>query len=217
MEKKKKLTKDEKKKLEKKVEKLELENQNKQLRNIFVTIIALVVIFLLIYFGVNSLKTLKYKEVSFEIEKYCDSGPCITVHKTFLPVMFKGEVVPYNFYLRTNPDDLKEIDFNGDLIIKDLMVINMSEDFNCEGDGIIGIANLLKLYEVIGTKVIKDENASCDSDERYVYLNIEQGDETRIEQTEGTCYKIFVKDCEILKATERLMLEVFAKVNEESH
>ena len=93
------------------------------------------------------------------------------------------------------------------------MVINQTSNFNCNGDGIIGVANLLKLYNVLGVDVISDQNATCDSKERYVFLNIKDGNETKIEQTGKTCYEIQVNSCDILSATERFMLETFIEAN----
>jgi hypothetical protein len=92
----------------------------------------------------------------------------------------------------------------------------MTNSFNCDGDGVIGIANVLNLYKIIGTQVIKDENASCDDLlGRYMFLNIKEGNETKINDygLKGACYNIEVKGCDILPATERFMLETLIKVN----
>jgi hypothetical protein len=46
-----------------------------------------------------------------------------------------------------------------------------------------------------------------------MFVQIEEGEETRIEQFGPSCYKLIVNDCEILPATERFMIEVFSEFN----
>lgn len=196
---------------EKNKEQEQLGNQNKTLKNIFVVlgIITLIIIFGLIF--INSARNFEYKGLTGQVIK---EGELI-FYQTSIPVLYKGEVVPYNFYLRTNPDKLKNMVFNGEVILLKNVVIKSSENFNCEGDGVIAIANLAKLYQVIGADVIKDENATCDSQGRYILLEIKKGNETSIEQTGPTCYNLNVNNCEILGVTEKLMLETLVKVKEE--
>ena len=67
---------------------------------------------------------------------------------------------------------------------------------------------------MVGTKVIRDENATCDSEGRYMYINLKSGDKTKIEQSGNACYDILINNCEILEGTERFMVETFAKLNE---
>ena len=68
----------------------------------------------------------------------------------------------------------------------------------------------------LGIKVIKDPNATCDSEGKYMFLNIQPGETTKIKQTGPSCYVMEVKDCEILKATERMMVETFVRYEEVS-
>jgi len=91
-------------------------------------------------------------------------------------------------------------------------VISFEKDFNCDGDAIIAVANLAKLHEVLGISLIRDENATCDS--RYTYLRLQEGDKTSIEKIGENCYILNVNNCEILKVTERYMLEMFVRYNE---
>ena len=73
---------------------------------------------------------------------------------------------------------------------------------------------MVNLYDLLGTKVIRDETAGCDAAGRYIFLQIEAGNETRVEQSWGSCYRIIINECEILEGTERFMLETFIEVNE---
>lgn len=126
-----------------------------------------------------------------------------------------GSVVKENdfyFYLRNDPRDLEAIEFDADIVFLKDMVLSMPDSLHCEGDSIISIANLARLYQVLGTIVIKDENAGCDDQGRYVFLEIQEGEETKITQTGPSCYLISVNNCEILPATEKFMVESFIEV-----
>ena len=197
---------------EKPATKKEIEVQNKMLRNFFIGIGAFILVIVLVVLFVNSIKHFEYKEVKFNIVK---EGKII-FYNTAFPMYHSvtgQHVADYNFYIRNDPRKLEKIPFNGELVLLDNLVINMTGDFHCDGDGIIAIANLVKLYEVIGTQVMKDENATCDSLGRYMFIQIQPGDETSIEQFGPACYKINVNNCEILEATERFMAETFVKIN----
>ncbi|MFH1608225.1 MAG: hypothetical protein ABIA78_03760 [archaeon] len=182
-----------------------VEKQNKQLKNIFIAIGIFIGVLAVGYFVVDSMKHFEYRGLTGEVVNE------IAPYKLSIPVHYKGDIVPYNFYLRNDPRNLDKIPFEGEIVLKDNMVIG-GEDFNCDGDGIIGVANLLKLYEIAGTQVITDENATCDSEGKYMFVNIQKGDETGIEQVGPACYNINVNNCDILKATERFMVETFVEI-----
>ncbi len=184
--------------------------QNKQL--IWVLSILGIFILSMIVGWILINKPIKYEDVKFK--KVQDKGDLI-FYQTSLPTYtqtgkFDGN---YYFYLRTNPKKTKNIPFEGNLSFKKMLVINTSNELNCNGDGIIGIANIQNLYHFLGFNVISDKNASCDSQGRYTYLNIKKGEETKITQYGPSCYEISVSNCEVLKATERYMLECFVKIN----
>ena len=156
-----------------------------------------------------------YKGVEFEIVDE------IAPYRTTLPVTYKdgitGAVInnyPYKFYLRNDPRTLEKVEFDGNLVFLRKFVINGKGDFNCDGMGVVGVTNLATLYRVLGAEVVKDENATCDSQERYLLLEIVEGEKTKIEQIGGSCYSMQINNCEILEATERFMIETFVAVNE---
>ncbi|MEK6840803.1 MAG: hypothetical protein AABX79_02515 [Nanoarchaeota archaeon] len=197
---------------------------NKILRNMFI-IIGIVVLGVVIFVAVsNSLSRFEYGNIKFEITRFCDAGPpCLVMYRTSLPVEVSGKNITlsfpenktndYNFYLRSDPRKL-DVDFNGDLVWRKNMVLNIiQEPFICDGKGTIAVANLIQLYDVLGTRVIKDENASCDLLGRYLFVQIRPGNKTSVEQVGPGCYDIYVKDCEILEGTEKFMIETFANVN----
>ena len=168
----------------------------------------IIILILIAYFYINSLKTYTYENVDFET---VHEGKLL-LYQTAIIITYEGALTPYNFYLRTNPKELKKVEFdNSGFELMKNTVINFEDEFNCEGYGIIAVANLARLHEVIGLNIVKDENATCD--ERYLYLNVKKGEKTKIEKLDANCYNIIVEDCEILKATERIMLEIFVEYN----
>jgi hypothetical protein len=199
---------DEDTKVEEAVAEEQIQKEKGIFKGVIIVMIGFVLLFLAVYALVYSSKHFSYNGITAEAVK----EGTLTFYKISMPVTYNGKLADYNFYLRKSPWVLSKIPFKGTVLVKKDMVIDMTEDFKCDGDGIIAIANLLKLYNVIGTSVIKDENASCDPAGRYMFVKITKGNETRIDQFGPVCYKISVKDCEILEGTERFMLETFAEL-----
>jgi len=196
--------------------------ENKILRNFFVGVLVCVIVLISVVLFINSVKSFKYNGLEFSVEKF---GEIIT-YRTALPLysqtgvsVMTGDAITehtadYNFYLRNDPRKLGDIPTQGEVVLYKEMVINSSEELNCEGDAIIGMKNLITLYEVLGTNVIRDENAGCDEEKRYMFLNIQPGEVTKLEQVTPSCYNIYVNNCEILDATERFMIETLIKVKQ---
>ena len=196
--------------IEGKPTKNQAEREKKQLRNVLFGLGIFVILIVLAVFFINSIKSFEYEGTKFNIVR---EGDLILYNTKLALVNEKGEnYMNYNFFLRNDPRKLN-VDFDGELEIKELAVMNSEEEFNCDGDGIIAVANLNQLYEMVGTKVIRDENATCDSEGRYMYINLKSGDKTKIGQTGNACYDIVINNCEILEGTERFMVETFAKIN----
>ncbi|MDZ4226597.1 MAG: hypothetical protein U1B79_00620, partial [Candidatus Pacearchaeota archaeon] len=178
-----------KKRIEEVKEPLSKEEQakahNKILKNILIGIaVFLAGIFLFMVIS-NSLSRFEYRGVDFEKVRFCDAGPpCLVTYRTSLPVKTIGTnffvVKPsekdadYNFYLRNDPRKL-DANFTGEIVLKGDMVLNSEESFICDGKGAIASANLIQLYELLGTKVITDENATCDLLGRYMFVQVKQG------------------------------------------
>ncbi len=197
---------------EKKPVKKQISNENRILRNIFIFIGILVILSLIGYLVINNIRNFEYQGVNFETVNFCDKKPCLILYQTSLPVIYDGKKADYNFYLRKDPRK-SNVTFKGELNLIPKMVINSTEDFNCNGDGIIAMANLVKLYSVIGSKVIKNKTLECDSSGNYMFLQIQKGNKTSIEQFGTACYNLKVNNCEILESTEKFMTETFSKIN----
>ncbi len=187
----------------------QIKKENKIFKNIIIIMVGFALMFFSVYMIINSMKHFDVNGVKFEIVK---EGKLI-LYKTYLPVMYNGTAASYNFYLRKDPRTLKTMPFNGNLLLESNMVVNMTNSLNCDGDGIIGLANIVNLYKVLDVNVIKDENASCDATGRYMYLNILEGNETKVEQFGLRCYNIYANNCQILKGTEKFMLETLIRAN----
>lgn len=186
--------------------------------------VILVLVIALVFVGfaltINYLRTrsniIDYRGVDFAMEK---TGRLVLYH-TQIPYYAKDSKIKYNFWIRNNPKVLeKNIEFEGKMYVRQIIVLNMTgSDFQCDGDGIIAIANLKQLYEVLGAQVVIDPTATCETEypetPRYVYVNIQAGEKSWIEQVSKACYTIHVKDCEILPATERYMTETFVAMKD---
>jgi hypothetical protein len=189
--------------------KKQLNEQNKTLLKILIGLGLLVIVFIVIMLGFQEIGKFTYENTKFEMTK----EGSLLLYKTSLPVYYQKGIADYNFYLRKDPRKTgNSVEFDGELKLLKNFVINLS-DIKCNGDEIIGIANMIKLWSVIGANVMKDENATCDEQGRYIYLDIREGEETKIIEQGDACYKMTINNCEILEATERFMLETFVEVN----
>ncbi len=186
-------------------------DQNRILRNLLI-VIGVIVLIVAGYFILSyALSNFTYNGVGFTIV----SDEWIpTLYNTKIPVTFQGGKAEYNFYLRNDPRKIaEEVPFNGSLYIRPNIKINYTAgDIECGGDGVIAMANLVNLYKLIETNVTKGVNATCDSKQEYVYINIQASNETSIEETAPACYNMNVNNCEIIKATERYMVETLVEL-----
>jgi len=187
----------------------QLNAQNKILKNFLLGIMAVILLCFVIFLVINQSKNFEYEGVKFKIVK----EGALVLYRTSIPVIYQGKEVPYNFYLRNDPRKLVDVPFEGEINLGQILVINSTESFNCDGDGIIAMANLLNLYKISGIDVIKDDNATCDLEGRYAFIKLQEGNETWIEKFGPACYNVYINNCEILKALERLMIESFIEIN----
>ena len=185
-----------------------IKHENKTLRNLLIGFVVLVIAFVAVYFLASNLKTFEYKGVTFHVVKE------IAPYQTSIPVMHQGNPADYNFYLRNDPRKLDNISFYGEINFKPTAIINATDDLKCGGDGVIGIANLVNLYRILGTNIIKNQSLNCDTNGTYMYIDLVKGNVSGIEQYGPTCYQLSVSDCEILEVTERFMIESLAKTKE---
>ena len=192
----------------------EIKKNNQTLKKILLVLgicfVALTIGILLI----NSSQTIEYKGIEFKKHKNTIIQGKV-LYSMDVPFQYKGEISNREFFLRTNPKNLEKIPLEGEVLFAKNIVINMSGDFNCDGYGIIAITNLANLYNLFGAKVINDINATCDEQGRYMFLQIEDGKQTKIVKDGPLCYTLYVNNCEILEVTEKMMVETLTKLKEE--
>lgn len=200
------------------VQKLEAEIKQKMQKNHNKIIRNFIIVFVMFLVVVGAWLFSSYQQSHFDYRgltgNVVQEGQ-LTLYQTSIPVMYQGAKTDYYFYLRNNPEKLADVAFDGSLDIRRDMVINSKEEFMCEGKGVIAIANLVKLYQLLGTNIIQNDSIDCSPDGSYMVLKIESTDgETSIDRITEACYSIKVKDCEILEATERFMVETFVEIKD---
>jgi len=193
--------------IEKKGTKKQIKKENKILRNLFIIVIGIVVLIISTNVVMYKINNFEYKGIKFQ--KVNEVAP----YKTSFPVLYNGNIVPFNMYLRNDPRELDKIEFDGEMNLIENMVINSTGDFNCNGDGIIAVANLVQFYQLLGVNVFKNETLSCDGGDKYTFVRIQEGNETKIEQFNWSCYNININNCEILEGTERFLIDSFVETN----
>jgi len=188
-----------------------IKNQNKQIKTILVIGAGVILLVLIGFFVISSIKHFKYKGMNFDVEKYED----LIIYRTFFPVdSITGEhIADYNIYLRNDPRELKNIPVTGEINLQYDVVINADEmeEAQCE-DNVIAIANM---RDVITSPMLKkhffrNETLKCDVNGLYTYIEIKNSDRNSIVQFGPSCYFINVKDCDVLKTTEKFLIEVLA-------
>ena len=191
----------------------QMKKNNKLLIAIFSLLGIILFAFFMVYFLIGSKNSFDYKGVKFDIIK---EGNLI-FYNTQLPIYSNTgkEISTYNFYLRTDPRELGKMKFNETIQLLKFVALNYSSDMDCQGYGTIALQNIINLYELIGAKVVIDKNATCDTEGRYMFLNIQKANETSLEKVGNNCYDLNVKDCAIFLPTERFMLDTFVKIKQD--
>ena len=203
---------------EKILNKNQIKKENKILQNFFIWIGIFVVLLGLWLLILYSQANFTYQGLKFNKMK---QGNLILYH-TKIPVFYQGKNYNYNLYLRKNPKKskvnfdkvsmlpngtLEKAPSQGKINLREMMVLNISNEFQCKGDGVVSVANLQQSLKYLGTKVIHDPNATCDDLGRYLFVKVLAGNRTRIEQTSPTCYNLYVNNCEVLDVTEKFLVE----------
>lgn len=186
--------------------------EQKLFRIILFSCLAIILIVIGLYYYTDSLRYTDYDGVEFTTVAEGD----LIFYRTQVPVSYQGKIVPYNFYLRTKPSELSKIPFDREgFELMKFAVLNFTDEFDCnDGDEVIAVANLKKIHDILGIQMMTDPNAKCDDEGRYVYYNLMKSDKTEIEKIGKNCYNVKISDCEILPATEKIMAEMFYKLNQ---
>ncbi len=188
------------------IRKNQIKQENKILK-ITLIIIAIIALILIGFWIGQRHKTFEYQGLKWDVIK----AGHITFYHTYFYVTPTHK---HNVYLRNDPRKLeKEVPFIGDLRVAGIVVMHGIDDFKCNGYGIASQASMEQVLNAWGIRVTTDPNATCDKQGRYTYIEFVAGNQTKIVQTGKSCYKIYVKDCEIFKAKERFLVEGFIAKN----
>jgi hypothetical protein len=192
----------------KEVKKGQIEHQNKILRNVLIlggfVVIGVIIGYFFIYMSTN----FEHKGIAYNI---VDTEQVRFYHTQF-PLFVKGKEINYHVYLRKDPRENVRIPFEGNFAFDDDIVLNSTSGFNCDGKGVIATANMNQILIALGAEVINDPEAVCDPDGRYLHINLEEGEESKIEQYGPRCYKFKINNCEIIDVTERYLTEVIERI-----
>jgi hypothetical protein len=209
-----------KKNKEEKLKKIKKKNQNeKTLIWILVIIFGIIASIAGFYFYTQSQMHFNYKGIEFSaVNEGTTSDPLIFYKTDTLAEPNDGTNSLFGFRIRTKPTKLEKIPFEN-LENFELMKINgynyEEGTFNCEGYGVIAMPNLQRVFQKTGMTFIHDENATCDIEGRYNFFLFKYGDKTEIKEVGENCYEVVIEgndeECEILPATEKLMVEIFVK------
>lgn len=195
---------------EKPSEKL-IQNESKIFRNVILVIVLIAAVIGFILILNNTAKTFTVDGVGYTI---IHQGQLI-LYNTWVPVVYNGSLTKYNFYLYSDPRVIQnEVPFNGtiNIVTSSTIILNATGDINCNGDGIIAVANLNTLYSLIGS-VIKNPNATCSPSGSYTFINIQDSNATSIQEIGPSCYNINVNNCQVLAGVERYMTQTFATLH----
>ena len=187
----------------------QIKSENNILRNFIIGLVVFVAIAAGFVIFSNSASSFEYKGIDFEIVQ--EGG--LTLYRTDVPVVYQNTKTDFNIFFRNDPRDLDDIPFRGDIDLDPIMALSSTESFNCDGDGVIAIANLINLYKISGIDVVRDENATCDPEGRFTFIKLQEGEQTGIQKVGPSCYEVDINNCEILPATERLMIESLIEIN----
>jgi hypothetical protein len=187
----------------------------------FLIILGMVIVLIFVfYFYIQSQKYVSYKGIDFKVTKIGEGKDLILLYETLtLQISNDGSNQQFGFRIRTNPSKLKNVPFekleNFNLLKLNGYSFEENYTFNCNGDGVIAMPNLERTFSKMGMDFILDSNSTCDSDGRYNFFYFKYGDKTKIKEIQPRCYDVIVKgnedNCEILKATEKLMVEMYVK------
>lgn len=196
---------------EERINEEQVKMQNKQTRTIMIIGGCLILFFVLGFFITGTLNNFKYNGLDFTKEKIGD----IMFYRTIFPLytMTGEHVADYNIYMRNDPRSLKDIKIKGEINLKQDIVVNAIGIDDCE-DKTIAIANMNNIFSspVMNLHFFKNETLNyCDESGKFTYIQIQNSTEQGIEQFGLSCYYINIKDCEMLKPTEKFIAEILAR------
>jgi len=205
--------------------KRKVEKEEKQIRTIFIMMVCLVLLIFLVYLLIESTKKFEYIDLEFRKVKKGD----LNLYYTKFPVRdLSGEIRGYRgFYFREDPRALEDIKIDGKIKLKKDAALAADSDISGCEDSILAASTLTLFLQTAGVKsfgattdkveAIRYGRSYVNCGEKnsillndYTIISFKESNETRIEQRNNGCYIINVANCDIMNATERFMMGVYA-------
>lgn len=202
------------------------DKQNKQLVWAIILMVSVLAIIILVplikYQFIN-----KFVYSNLDFQKTQDSAGNI-FYSTRIPVgdMYGKVIGSFFINFRNDPRKLKDIEYKKTTTVpifsrdKTVYISTGNMSRNC-ADGTAATLTLsgflrqfaqMNVSGAIGDKKIAEENnlpfVTCLNSRNNTVINLVEGDETRIVQTSPDCYTLEFKDCEVMKVSEKFVLEI---------
>ena len=215
--------------MEKKAQKTRKEKESaidkkiKELWPLWAFIGTLVLMGVIFYFMFSSYGKISYEGMEFAMEKY---GTLLVYHYSYMIKAPSGQIFEYNLYLRNNPKENNvpvygKILYPANKII--LIGVNGTGLTNCN-NSIIAVAELSEFLtgnfiSIKGGSVEQNQSISnnttqisCEKYPENPVIIMQSGNETKVERTNENCYVISAANCEILKATEKFIVQSLIEI-----
>ncbi len=204
----------EEKKEESQKEETEKSDENKQLVYVIVIMAVVLIGFLGSYALINSSKS--FEVLGLEFEKIKEGNIPFYYTKIHI-VRPTGNAINYNLYLRNDP---RTLNYPEDINYINGKITFISIDSSvgeCE-EGVLAFTNLGSFLAASGIQAkgaLTNETlagergmpyVTCDNTKSNTVFVFKGGNESLTEKTGENCYTIYVKDCEIIKSVEEIIL-----------
>jgi hypothetical protein len=193
---------------------LSKKRQNVLIRNTIIFLGVIMAAFVLFFAVMNSFNSFKYNGVDFQINKEAVKGA--TLYQTSVPVIYQGQNMTYNFYLREDPRELEAmVPVNGSIDFRKNMILDVTtENLYCNGDWNYFQLQLSKVGIFDVKLSAKNDSVKYEPSQDYMFMTINEGNKTGINQIDGNHYEINISNCEDAAAADRILLEAIVKYYE---
>lgn len=202
-------------------EKEALKKQNKQTKWVFIVMALILVSVFLIPYIIGKSREFNYAGLEFKKILF-DKLPLY--HARIPLASITGDVVSnYNLYLRNDPRELEYIPIKGEIKLLKDVVLTFNPEMVCKNEiiastSVVGFirgassANLIPGTLNKSGVTSKLAYANCDSHNQTTLI-FDLGNKTEIIRERTNCYRIYVANCEIVEAAERLIIGMAAHAN----
>lgn len=190
------------------VPKAELNKEyEKQLRWVVLGAVFLFLVIGAFYFIYISMTSFDYNGTEFNKIKI---GDLIFYRVSFPLSSATGQhIADYNLFLRNDPRKLDYIPVEGEVNLKQRIIVTSDENLICN-DNSIALANLVQYFEgVPKIPVNAVSNITCAklNSTTTTLISIQNSTVSKITRVSDQCYTIEMNNCDVLNTTERFILE----------